>query len=142
MARESKAAPAPLRGVVGTRAKGQQNGNGRERRTEVDILVDPRTANTFQQKQEESAQRGDLQISMFKGSLQLVRPHMQNTRKQAVCRSQTTPASQCASSPPQAHFFNICKITQWPSTTSCLYMVTKVVTSHVLQSWGVERVFL
>jgi hypothetical protein len=64
MARDSKAAPAPLRGVVGTRAKGQ-DGNGRERRTEVDILVDPRTVNTFQQKQEESAQRSDLQIFPF-----------------------------------------------------------------------------
>lgn len=54
-----------LRGVVGTRAKGQDGNGGVGVEEKVDILADPRTANTFQQKQEESAQKSDLQIFQF-----------------------------------------------------------------------------
>lgn len=52
-----------LRGVMGTRAK--ESGRGVRYKGRYILVGDPRTSNIFQQRQEESEQRNDLQTFPF-----------------------------------------------------------------------------
>lgn len=76
-----------------------------------------------------------------------MRPHGQSNRKQAVYRSQTTPASKCASSASSSVSSTIAKSFKsipWPSTTSQLSLHGHQgcsPPSPVLQSWSVEGAF-